>query len=153
MGVVLLGNVADIIEQFILKKLSGQKDDILVLRRNELAGWLECAPSQVSYVLSTRFTVERGFIVESRRGSGGFVRIARLPLEQIVHHEIGRASEADLTYDEALSLIERLKEQRFITRREAALIEHFFSIFYDKVTPEVRPDLVRSVLMVLAKHS
>ncbi len=148
-----MGNVADIIEQFILKKLSGQKDDILVLQRNELAGWIECAPSQVSYVLSTRFTIERGFIVESRRGSGGFVRIARLPLEEIVHHEIGGASDANLTYPEALSLIERLKEQRFITRREAALIKHFFSIFYEKVAPEVRLDLVQSVLMVLAKQS
>lgn len=148
-----MGNVADIIEQFILKKLSSQKDDILVLRRNELAGWIECAPSQVSYVLSTRFTVERGFIVESRRGSGGFVRIARLPLERMIHHEIRGTSEANLTYAEALGLIERLKEQRFITRREAALIEHFFSIFYDKVMPEVRTDLIRSVLMVLAKHS
>ena len=147
-----MGHVADIIEQFILKKLSGQKDDILVLQRNELAGWIECAPSQVSYVLSTRFTVERGFIVESRRGSGGFVRIARLPLEQRIHHEIG-LTEVELTYPEALSLIERLKEQRFITRREAALIEHFFSLFYEKISPDIRLDLVRSVLMVLAKNS
>lgn len=148
-----MGNVADIIEQFILKKLSGQKDDILVLQRNELAGWIECAPSQVSYVLSTRFTVERGFIVESRRGSGGFVRIARLPLEQMVDHEIGCASEAHLTYAEALSLVVRLQEQRFVTRREAALIKYFFSIFYEKITPKVRPDLLRSILMVLAKNS
>ena len=147
-----MGHVADIIEQFILKKLSNQKDDILVLQRNELAGWIECAPSQVSYVLSTRFTVERGFIVESRRGSGGFVRIARLPLEEMVHHEIG-PGEVDLTYQEALNLMERLKAQRFITRREAALIEHFFSLFYETLSPEVRLDLVRSVLMVLAKNS
>lgn len=150
---VFVGNVADMIEQFILKKLSSQKDDILILRRNELAGWIECAPSQVSYVLSTRFTIERGFIVESRRGSGGFVRIARLPLEDIVHHETDDTDEEDYPYEEALSLVERLKEQSFITRREAALIEYFFSIFYENVRPEDRVELLRSVLLVLAKQS
>lgn len=150
---VIVGNVADMIEQFILKKLSSQKDDILILRRNELAGWIECAPSQVSYVLSTRFTIERGFIVESRRGSGGFVRIARLPLEEIVHHQTDETDEEGCTYEEALGLVERLKEQRFITQREAALIEYFFSIFYETVRPEDRVELLRSVLLVLAKQS
>ncbi len=145
-----MGNVADIIEQFILKKLSGQKDAILVLRRNELANWIECAPSQVSYVLSTRFTIDRGFIVESRRGSGGFVRIARLPLEQMVH-ETGDTGEDSYTYEETLDLVDRLKEQSFITCREAALIEHFFSAFYEQVRPDAWAGLLRSVLMVLAK--
>lgn len=148
-----MSNVADIIEQFILKKLSGQKDDILVLRRNELAEWIDCAPSQVSYVLSTRFTIEKGYIVESRRGSGGFVRIARLPLAEIVHRETRRIDDENLSLDEAIELIQHLQEQSFITRRETALIEHFFHIFYDKVNPGQRPELIRSVLMVLAKQA
>ena len=67
--------LADKIEKFILHKLLEEEEENIVLRRNELADELECAPSQISYVLSTRFSNDRGFIVESRRGSGGFVRI------------------------------------------------------------------------------
>ncbi|MDU2065186.1 MAG: CtsR family transcriptional regulator [Sporomusaceae bacterium] len=148
-----MSNVADMIEQFILRKLSGQKDDMLILKRNELASWIDCAPSQVSYVLSTRFTIDRGYIVESRRGSGGFVRIARLPFAEIVHHETRRIDDENLSKDEAIALIGRLKEQNFITQREAALIEYFFTIFYDKVSPADRPQLIRSVLLVLARQS
>ena len=70
--------LADKIEKFILHKLLEEEEENIVLRRNELADELECAPSQISYVLSTRFSNDKGFIVESRRGSGGFVRIVRL---------------------------------------------------------------------------
>ena len=69
--------LADKIEQFILHKLLEDEEENIVLRRNELADELECAPSQISYVLSTRFSNDKGYLVESRRGSGGFVRIIR----------------------------------------------------------------------------
>ena len=70
--------LADKIEQFILHKLLEEDNSDIVLRRNELADELQCAPSQISYVLSTRFSNDRGYLVESRRGSGGFVRIIKL---------------------------------------------------------------------------
>jgi len=73
-----MGNIADLIEKFILSRLSGQNDNFVLLQRNELADELACAPSQISYVLSTRFTVERGFLVESRRGSGGYIRVIKV---------------------------------------------------------------------------
>ena len=71
-------NLADAIENFIIGELLRDQEDALLVQRNELAERLRCAPSQISYVLSTRFTPERGFLVESRRGSGGFVRIVRM---------------------------------------------------------------------------
>ena len=71
-------NLADAIESFIIGELLRDQEDALLVQRNELAERLRCAPSQISYVLSTRFTPERGFLVESRRGSGGFVRIVRM---------------------------------------------------------------------------
>lgn len=67
-------NLADAIENFIIRQLLEDREDAVLVQRNELADKLSCAPSQISYVLSTRFTPERGFMVESRRGSGGFVR-------------------------------------------------------------------------------
>ena len=83
--------LADKIEQFILTKLLEEQEGI-TLRRNELAEALDCAPSQISYVLSTRFSNDRGFIVQSRRGLGGSITITRvmepvrtqvlIPLEQ-----------------------------------------------------------------------
>ena len=60
--------LADKIEQFILHKLLEDEEENIVLRRNELADELDCAPSQISYVLSTRFSNDKGFMVESRRG-------------------------------------------------------------------------------------
>ena len=70
--------LADVIENFIISELLREHEDALLVQRNELAERLSCAPSQISYVLSTRFTPERGFMVGSRRGSGGFVRIVRM---------------------------------------------------------------------------
>lgn len=70
-------NLADIIEEFILYQLSQETNCDFLLSRNKLAQQLSCAPSQISYVLSSRFTEERGFRLESKRGLGGFVRITR----------------------------------------------------------------------------
>lgn len=70
--------LADRIEQFILEKLFEDQEKNIVVKRNELADELACAPSQITYVLSTRFSNDKGFSVESRRGLGGFIRIAVL---------------------------------------------------------------------------
>ena len=64
--------IADKIEKFILDRMREEQEK-LILKRNELADELDCAPSQISYVLSTRFSNERGFDVESRRGLGGYI--------------------------------------------------------------------------------
>lgn len=68
-------NLADMIEKFIVSKILEDNDNFTLVKRNELAEKLSCAPSQISYVISTRFTPERGYLVESRRGNGGFVKI------------------------------------------------------------------------------
>lgn len=69
--------IADKIEKFILDRMREEQEK-LILKRTELADELDCAPSQISYVLSTRFSNERGFDVESRRGLGGYIRIKKL---------------------------------------------------------------------------
>lgn len=68
--------LSDRIERFILGQLAKQEAQTLVLKRKEVAAMLECAPSQVTYVINTRFSPDRRFSVESRRGSNGFIRIA-----------------------------------------------------------------------------
>lgn len=109
-------NLADAIENFIISELLRDREDSLLVQRNELAERLSCAPSQISYVLSTRFTPERGFIVESRRGSGGFVRIVRVePKNQ----------EKEPTASE---LVDNLLERHLITSREQILLKFMLDI-------------------------
>ena len=86
--------ISDSIEHFI-REMFEEKNSI-ELKRNELAQYFNCVPSQINYVISTRFTTERGYVVESRRGGGGHIRITRINLgrnEQIMHiiNSIGSA--------------------------------------------------------------
>ena len=70
-------NVSDVIAQFINEMMRNQGGQV-ELRRGELAGRFNCVPSQINYVIETRFTPEHGYIVETRRGGGGFIRISRV---------------------------------------------------------------------------
>ena len=76
-----MASLSDIIESFIKKMFKEMEEEVLEIQRNELANKFQCAPSQINYVLSTRFTLERGYYVESKRGGGGYVRITRLNID------------------------------------------------------------------------
>lgn len=110
-------NLADAIESFIIGELLREHEDTVLVQRNELAERLSCAPSQISYVLSTRFTPERGFMVESRRGSGGFVRIVRM-----------QPAAKTPKPPTALQLVQHLLQQKMITARESALLQYMLQI-------------------------
>ena len=69
--------MSDRIEAFIIELLKGAEIDGLEIGRNELAGVFNCVPSQINYVIKTRFNPERGYIIESRRGGGGYIKIKR----------------------------------------------------------------------------
>ncbi len=71
-----MANLSDEIEQFILSIFTD--DDRLKLSRNDLAHYFSVAPSQINYVLSTRFNLDKGYVIESRRGGGGFITIVRI---------------------------------------------------------------------------
>lgn len=118
-----MANLADDIEQFLKQHL--RRSPVIEIQRVGLAAKFGCAPSQINYVLATRFTLERGYLVESRRGGGGYIRIIRLNMEkgdalhEMLHREIGE----QVGQEEALGYIARLKEQDLITDREAAIME------------------------------
>ena len=81
------------------------------VRRNDLAQRLGCVPSQVSYVISSRFTPERGYITESRRGGGGYIRIVRVPMskdEYLMH--FFQAIGTSLSENEAKAYVRNLLE-------------------------------------------
>ena len=147
--------LADKIEQFILTKLLEEQEGITV-RRNELAETLDCAPSQISYVLSTRFSNDRGFIVQSRRGLGGSITITRIlepqpthvmiPLQQHVHrrneeephpHRVLLLYETLINVDKVL--FQHMQEAR-ITKREAAMLHEAFLRILTDVPMEYRKE-------------
>ena len=79
---------SDLIANFILNAIDGSADGFAELQRSALAEMFSCVPSQINYVISTRFSPERGYVVESRRGGGGYIRITRVrqtPRELIMH--------------------------------------------------------------------
>jgi transcriptional regulator CtsR len=141
--------LADKIEQFILQKLVEERERDLILRRNELADELDCAPSQISYVLNTRFSNDRGFMVESRRGSGGFVRIVRLIPKQKEPVPVPQGDYLPvphITLNWLDHLLYQLMQQRALTNREGILLHHTFQALFEEVDEPQRLAVIRRIL-------
>ncbi len=133
--------LADKIEKFILHKLLEEEEENIVLRRNELADELKCAPSQISYVLSTRFSSDKGFLVESRRGSGGFVRIIKLTPKKKDRTPVliqERLPAVSITMEDLDGFLYQLIKQHRLTNREAILMHHTFEALYQHVSDETQ---------------
>ena len=115
-------NISTEIDQFILQVLGGS--DEITLSRSELAQYFSVAPSQINYVLATRFTLSRGFIVRSKRGGGGGITLVRIAADgDLVASQLKEVSEADeLPENRARDMAERLHAQKAVTDRELALI-------------------------------
>ncbi len=73
--------ISDLITEEILRMLNESEESTAEIQRNEFASMMGCAPSQINYVLSSRFTPEHGYIIDSRRGGGGYIRIKRVILD------------------------------------------------------------------------
>ena len=154
-GDKMVNNIADAIEEYILKQLSEKENGEVILKRTELADKIACAPSQISYVLSTRFTSDRGFEVESRRGLGGYIRITIVEgtaIRKIIFEDILRKIEPDSECDYICSMVDYLMKNRFITKREAVLCVQFIMNLFRirKLEPEERVRLLKSMFVTLS---
>lgn len=117
-----MAQLSDSIERFIKDLM--ENDAQIELRRNELAQHFGCAPSQINYVLATRFSVDHGYIIESRRGGGGYIRIVRMrksDTQDLLSALIGRIGNS-IDEDSAAAIIARLMEAKLVTIREARLM-------------------------------
>ena len=74
--------ISDLIASFLQESLETAEDGVLEIQRNDLAQRFNCVPSQINYVMTTRFSPERGYIVESRRGGNGYIRITRVRVDR-----------------------------------------------------------------------
>ncbi len=144
--------LSDTIEQFIKALLAAQEEPVDI-QRNELAAYFRCAPSQINYVLQTRFSVERGYLIESRRGGGGYIRVVRvpqegLPLAQIITSQLG----TQMTQAEGELLLSHLQQRGVICAQTAALLAAAMSEQALKPFPmrdEMRVGMMRQALLAL----
>ncbi|MFE0506140.1 CtsR family transcriptional regulator [Peribacillus butanolivorans] len=117
-------NISDIIETYLKQVLEISQKDILEIKRSEIADKFQCVPSQINYVINTRFTIERGFVVESKRGGGGYIRIMKVKSQDYVHliNQLLSLIGSRVTQSMAEGVISRLMSEEVINEREAKIM-------------------------------
>lgn len=151
-----MSSLSDKIEKY-LRNLIKQYEGEVEIKRNRLADDFNCAPSQINYVLDTRFTVERGFIIESRRGGGGYVRIIKVKLnsKNEAMKNIIKQLEGPLQPKEAKGIIKRLYENNIIRQRDRVLLEAAVSkdsIGFEKEEQnKIRAQVLKNTLKAIFK--
>ena len=146
--------LSDSIELFI-KELMDQSGEVAV-QRNALAQHFSCAPSQINYVLATRFTLERGYTIISRRGGGGYIRILRVDMDRnSLLHQTAMLIGPRLSLREARNMIQQFYSQQLINEREAALMQAAVSgsgMPTEELQDTVRANSMRSMITALMQY-
>lgn len=115
-------SISDIIEAY-LKQILGESSQIEI-RRSEIANHFDVVPSQINYVIKTRFTIQHGYLVRSKRGGGGYIRIERVNLLDNVDvlNSLIQAIGDSISERDAYDIIRTLYEEKVLTRREGDLM-------------------------------
>ncbi|ANU20884.1 CtsR family transcriptional regulator [Planococcus plakortidis] len=117
-------NISDIIEGYLKEIIEISGKDHVEIKRSEVAEKFQCVPSQINYVINTRFTLDRGYSVESKRGGGGYIRIRKIRLHKksdLIAQIINRL-ETGASQTMAEDIVWRLLSEEVISKREAKLI-------------------------------
>lgn len=151
-----MAKLSNSIEEFLLDLIEEENGN-LEIQRSSIAERFNCAPSQINYVLTTRFTPYKGYYVESRRGGGGFIRIVRVEFEdkssiyKIFNDEI----KDSITKDKADLLVNELLRLNCIDEREAEMIRVSLSdrALYEAGESKnmIRASILKNILLVLSK--
>lgn len=120
-------SISDVIEEFIMSSLDDGQ--FIELSRNDLAKFFSCVPSQINYVLNTRFTVNRGFVVESQRGGGGYIKVVRVQDNNtnFLKNALNICSQP-INFMQACQLLQHMLDKKLLTDSEANLIKSAVSI-------------------------
>ena len=152
-------NLSDIIEGFIKELLEASNNRAIEIQRNILAQQFDCSPSQINYVLTTRFNNDRGYLVESRRGGGGYIRIFKVSssmedeLERILNDSIGDS----ITFNKAFDLLHALSDRVLISRKELKIMQSVLSdralnsVSYENRN-KIRADLLKEMILTSADN-
>ena len=141
-------NISDLIEQYLKNMMHGSPDGTVEIGRNELAEQFNCVPSQINYVISTRFSLEKGFVVESKRGGGGYIRIQKvdMPKQTGILEHILRTVHDEIDQDSAEGLIYQLEDAGYVNSREANLLKAAISRDSLRLKLPLR-DQVRAIML------
>lgn len=128
--------MSDVIEQFLAQMMNDGNGEIEI-RRNELAEYFKCVPSQINYVISTRFAPDKGYIVESRRGGGGSIRIKKISMTKsdFLMHVVTSVG-SSLNQLSSQIFIKNIFESGYVTEQEAELM---LAATNDKSLPVQQP--------------
>ena len=149
--------LSNTIERFIIKLFQVAENNIIEIQRNEMAQHFGCSPSQINYVLSTRFTSYKGYYIESKRGGGGYIKIMKIEIEDdedlnnLIINSIGDS----IAKNKAYHIIDRLYEEKLITKGEEEIIKVSISdsslsnIVNNRNT--IRADILKNILLILLK--
>ncbi len=147
--------MSDRIESFILQLLADE-DDWIELKRNELASAFDCVPSQINYVLATRFNQSNGYVTESRRGGGGYLRIRRISTGSDLYSFIAGVEDS-IDAGGAAALLTTLLQLGLVTERDAAIIGAAVSdksiIINQPYKNKVRAEILRNTLSKLSERT
>jgi transcriptional regulator CtsR len=154
-GSDVLSNLSDIIEGFLKELMDANNNRTIEIQRNILAQQFDCSPSQINYVLTTRFTNDRGYVVESRRGGGGYIRIFKVSsstedeLKRILNDSIGDS----ITLNKSIDLINALLEREVINENEkiimqSALSERALTAVAYEGRNKLRADILKEMILV-----
>ena len=150
-----MGRISSIIEIFI-KDLLEEANGEIEIQRNQLAEQFNCAPSQINYVLTTRFPSFKGYYIESRRGGGGYIRIVKVGIKDYkdINNIIVDTIGASISTSKSRQILESLKDEGLITERERDIINAAISdrtINKVEKNNEIRADILKNILLVLIK--
>lgn len=143
-----MARLSDIIEAFI-KQLIDETDGAIEIQRNELANHFKCVPSQINYVIDTRFSKERGYFVESRRGGGGHIKIKRVNISipgSYLMHIITSMGNA-ISQQSAEVFINNFFDYEIISRRDALLMRAAVSDKILGIVPLPERDILRAAIL------
>jgi transcriptional regulator of stress and heat shock response len=148
-------NISDIIEHYLKQVLGMSEREVVEIKRNEIADKFQCVPSQINYVINTRFTIEKGYVVESKRGGGGYIRIMKVHSNDHAHliDQLITIINNRATQSSAEDVIYRLVEEEIISKREARIMLSVIdrSVLYIELPhrDELRARMLKAMLQTL----
>ena len=148
-------NISDIIENYLKQVMKMSESEVVEIKRNEIADKFQCVPSQINYVINTRFTIEKGYVVESKRGGGGYIRIIKVHSYDHAHliDQLLSLIESRIPQNNAEDVIYRLVEEEVITNREARIMLSVIdrSVIYIDLPhrDELRARMLKAMLQTL----
>lgn len=146
--------MSDIIEEY-LKSVLSDADGIVEIQRSKIASLFDCVPSQINYVINTRFTLQHGYRVESKRGGGGYIRIREIKMhsQSDLIHNLIHLIEGSINEKKANIIIRTLYDREIITKQNAKLMiaamnDENYQL-PDELTQKIRAQILKRMLKQL----